>query len=61
MPFANYDTFDACVTDQISKGYTKDQAGGVCATIHKKATGKYPTEYLEIIKEKIAKIKEMLK
>lgn len=44
LPFASYPNMAACIKDQMKKGYNKTQAGAVCATIHKKATGKYPSQ-----------------
>ena len=44
IPFGKYKNFEECVRDQQSKGFSKDRAAAICATIHKKITGKWPTE-----------------
>ena len=41
MPFANYKDFADCV----SKNKDKKSPEGYCAVVHKKATGKYPSEH----------------
>ena len=43
-PFGPYEDFDDCVRDQIKKGHSEESAKKICATIHKKITGKYPSE-----------------
>ena len=40
MPFGDYKDFDACV----AANRDKDSPGGYCAALHKKITGKYPSE-----------------
>ncbi len=45
MPFGPYKDFTDCVKDVMKKkGFSKDRASAYCATIHKKITGKWPTE-----------------
>lgn len=44
MPFGPYKNFAACVTKQKKKGFSDERARKICATIHKKITGKWPTE-----------------
>ena len=44
MPFGKYKDFAECVTDQKRKGFSDERARKICATIHKKITGKWPTE-----------------
>ncbi len=43
-PFGPYSDFDDCVRDQMKKGHSEDSAKKICATIHKKITGKWPSE-----------------
>lgn len=40
MPFGKYKDFDACVRDNSDKS----SPGGYCAALHKKITGKWPTQ-----------------
>ncbi len=44
MPFGKYKDFAECVTNQKKKGFSDERARKICATIHKKITGKWPTE-----------------
>lgn len=44
IPFGKYKDFAACVTDQKRKGFSDERARKICASIHKKITGKWPTE-----------------
>lgn len=53
MPFANYSDFDDC----IAKNKDKDDPGAYCASIHKTATGKYPSQK-EGFREKLARLTE---
>lgn len=48
IPFGKYKNFAECVAEQKKKGFSDDRAGRVCASIHKKITGKWPTEMAEI-------------
>lgn len=36
MPFGKYKNFEECVQDQMSKGYTRYEAGGICGLIEKR-------------------------
>jgi hypothetical protein len=46
MPFAEYKDFADCVKKTMArkKDWKKERASGYCAIIHKKITGKYPSE-----------------
>jgi len=54
IPFGKYKDFAACVRDQKTKGFSEDRAKRICATIHKKITGKWPTE-ASSMKEELAR------
>lgn len=40
MPFAGYDDFSSCVSDNQDK----DSPEGFCSHLHKEATGEYPNQ-----------------
>ena len=62
IPFGKYKDFAACVIDQKKKGFSDVRARKVCATIHQKITGKWPTEMTEIeIKNMIGELARSLK
>jgi hypothetical protein len=43
-PFGKWATFEDCVKEQMSEGKDRDSASRICASIHKKITGKWPSE-----------------
>lgn len=62
MPFGKYKNFAACVTDQKKKGFSDERARKICATIHHKITGKWPTEMTNTeIKNRIEELAKSLK
>jgi len=40
MPFAGYETFDACVADQKKKGKSDESAKKICGALQAKVEGK---------------------
>ena len=57
MPFGQYKDFADCVRDQKSKGFSEDRASRICAVIHKKITGKFPSEMQEELQDSCVCIK----
>ena len=41
MPMGKYPDFASCIRDQMKKGYSKEQAGGVCGLIEKRHKAKH--------------------
>jgi hypothetical protein len=45
-PLGKYDTFDACVADQMSKGHCSDSAHAICGAIKKQTETDVTSEYV---------------
>lgn len=56
MPFANYESFAACVADQVKKGHTKAAAHRICGEIQNRAESESRIEKLKAWFKKILDI-----